>query len=136
MSEPSYMKRLRYIAPSIALSVSREIDEDEEWDGDGPDPQEEGYLPYCIEVTASTVIGGYLKEGFASLCSSYYQPDEPIGEAHGYLPQMVDEALSRLELPIREQPHLRAEVKKARDYMKRLMRKLYDDQRKEFAHGA
>lgn len=44
------MDKLKQLAPNVAFSVSRDIDTDEVWDGDGPDPRENGYDAYEIEV--------------------------------------------------------------------------------------
>lgn len=78
------------------FSVSRELDPNFVWDGDGPDPQEEGFNPYDVTVACRTVINGEQVEGESYLGGCYFQPDEPIGEIHGYLTQMVEEALDDL----------------------------------------
>lgn len=43
-SPEAIFTELKKIAPSIAFSVRREEDSNYRWDGDGPDPAEEGYV--------------------------------------------------------------------------------------------
>lgn len=82
--------------PSVAISVTRERDFDARWDGEGPDPTEIGYDAYTVVVRAFFILNGEIIEGNSYLGSSYYKPDEPIDMAHGYLPQMIEEALEEL----------------------------------------
>ncbi len=88
---------LRALRPDVVITVTREIDSRFSWDGDGPDPRDEGFSPYDVTVTASAIRNGVLYEGTDTLGGSYYQPDEPLNEVHGYLPQMVDEAMENLD---------------------------------------
>ena len=88
--------RLAVLAPSIAFSVSREIDENYRWDGGGEDPCENGFDAYNVTVTASTILDGQIVEESAHLGGSYFLPDEPTGEIHGYLLQMLEEAAQDL----------------------------------------
>lgn len=83
--------------PDIAVSVTRSHDETFRWDGDGPDPEEEGFLPHDVDVTARCIRNGKMYEGTASLGGSYFQPEEFTGEIHGYLPQMLEEAVKDLD---------------------------------------
>lgn len=91
---------LKVIAPGIAFSVSRKHDEHYVWDESGRDPRGRGFLPYVIVVKARSIIHGELLEGSASICGSYYKPEEPIGDIHGYLPQMLMEAAEILDSQI------------------------------------
>lgn len=134
--EPFYLAHLRTIAPSVAITVSREIDEHELWDGEGPDPREDGYQPYCVDVTSRIILDGEIVEARESLCSSYYLDDEPIGEAHGYLPQMLQESLKRLRSDnddVAFPAYILKELGEANIYLKRVMRESYEKQRAEFA---
>ena len=88
--------RLATLAPSISFSVSREIDENYRWDGDGEDPAENGFDAYNVTVTARAIVDGQIVEGENSLGGSYFQDDEPTGEIHGYLLQMLEEATQDL----------------------------------------
>src|ERR1700721_1573741 len=88
---------LKLSRPDVVITVSRERDDNFSWDGDGPDPVNDGYYPYDVDVTARTIRNGEMIEGTASLGGSYYQDEEPIGEIHGYLPQKVDEAIEELD---------------------------------------
>lgn len=123
--KPPYLEELKTIAPSIVFRVSRSIDRDARWDGTGPDPEEEGYVAYSVDVSAQCIVRGELIEGNAYLGCSYYKPDEPTGDAHGYLPQMLEEAAT--ELPDSE------DKTKALAFLKSLMRRLYDEQRTKIA---
>ena len=88
--------------PDVHISVTRELDEYFQWDGDGPDPELDGYEAYNVDVEAMTIRNGELITGSDSLGGSYFKPDEEIGECHGYLPQMIDEALERLDEALKE----------------------------------
>jgi hypothetical protein len=90
------IERLRVERPDVAIVVSRTIDMNFQWDGDGPDPAEDGLEPYDVEVAAITIRRGVVYEGTDHLGGSYFAHDEPIGEVHGYLKQMVLEALEEL----------------------------------------
>ncbi len=83
--------------PDIAIVVTRTRDENFQWDGDGPDPAEDGFDAYDVDVKAFSIRNGQLLEGSASLGGSYFREDEPTAEIHGYLPQMVEEAVEELD---------------------------------------
>ena len=91
------IESLRLARPDVAITVSRSHDSYFSWNGDGPDPRDEGFDPYNVDVVASTIHNGVLIEGRSSLGGSYFREDEPIGEIHGYLPQMVEEAVEELD---------------------------------------
>ncbi len=126
------LQKLKELCPSIVFSISREIDEDEIWDGDGPDPKEDGYEPYCIDVEAVAIIDGDFVEGVAYLCSSYYQDDEPIGDAHGYLPQLLKDAVIDLNKQLlgkgSEQMEAATQCEVAEVYLKSVMQERYKEQ--------
>jgi len=103
MSERSgreMIAELKITRPDVVIEVTRERDEYFRWDGDGPDPEEEGFEAYDVDVTARCIRNGEMVEGRDSLGGSYYKPDEALGEVHGYLPQMIDEALEELNKTI------------------------------------
>lgn len=87
---------LARIAPHIAIDVSWDEDPYFRWDGEGPDPREEGYIPHDVTVTAMAIIDGRQMDGKAYLGGVYEKPGEQDQDVHGYFPQMVDEALSEL----------------------------------------
>lgn len=97
MYDNEKIRKLAVERPDVAFRVERDLDETFVWDGDGPDPVEDGYYPYDVTVTAFTIRNGEVIEGTSTLGGSYYGYDEEIGEVHGYLPQMVDEALAELD---------------------------------------
>lgn len=88
---------LAAVAPDIAFDVIWEVDPDFTWNGDGPDPVEDkGLFPHDVEVRAMAIIGGELKTGSDYLGGSYEEWDSVDQEVHGYLNQMLEEALDEL----------------------------------------
>ena len=91
---------LRLSRPDIAVTVTRKADSYFSWDGDGDDPRNEGFEPCDVYVKAFAIKSGTLLEGSACLGGSYYRPDEFTGDIHGYLPQMLEEAIEELDKAI------------------------------------
>ncbi len=104
---------LKKIAPSIAFVVKWIPDNNFVWDGDGPDPADEGYMAYDVDVSAMAVINGERLWGVNSLGGVYTKPDEQDPDIGGYLIQMLDEALADLQLK-KLSATLRAETRAAR----------------------
>ena len=125
--------RLAVLAPSISFSVSREIDENYRWDGDGEDPTENGFDAYTITVTARAIVDGQIVEGDSSLGGSYFQDDEPTGEIHGYLLQMLAEAVCELRDSLARLGgyigQKKEQLNAALAYITDAMQKAYDAQR-------
>lgn len=125
--------RLAILAPCIAFSVSREIDENYRWDGDGPDPRENGFDAYDVTVTARTIVDGQIVEGENCLGGSYFQDDEPTGKIHGYLLQMLAEAVCDLRDSLSRSGNHTGQSKEqlnaALAYITDAMQKAYDAQR-------
>lgn len=93
------IQELKTTRPDVAISVTR-FEDYVTWDGDGPDPSDEGYTCYTHDVIACSVRDGILFKGESSLGGSWYRDydtSETAQEIGGYLPQMVDEALEELE---------------------------------------
>src|SRR5690348_2884679 len=88
--------QLAEAAPAIAFSASRSIDSYYSWDGDGPDPRDEGFDPCNVDVQAFAILGGSVIEGHDYLGGCYYRHDEPMGDVHGYLLQMLQAATEEL----------------------------------------
>jgi hypothetical protein len=107
------------VAPSIAIAVSYELDRYFQWDGDGPDPSEEGYNPYDVTVKASTIANGEELHGEAHLGGTYEKSvSEADPEINGYLNQMVDEALDELaKQPVSK--NIIVQIKKAQTCLQR-----------------
>lgn len=83
--------------PKVALVTTWEADPSFVWDGDGPDPQEEGMTAHDVTVTARAIVNGEIVEGSAHLGGTYDDPDgSKCPEVHGYFPQMVCEAFEEL----------------------------------------
>ena len=124
--------RLAQFAPSVSFTVSRDIDHGFVWDGDGEDPCKNGFDAYNVTVTARVIVGRQIVEGRNSLGGSYFLPDEPTGEIHGYLLQMLAGAaedlcdtLSQRGLYCGERLEQLANV---RCYVRQAMRAAYDAQ--------
>lgn len=100
MTGKQMIEDLKKSHPDIAIRVTRTLDESFQWDGDGPDPAEDGYLPYDVDVDAIRIRKGVVLTGTASLGGSYFTPDEPTGEVHGCLPQMIKEAMHNLAMEV------------------------------------
>lgn len=130
-NQPEYMDSLKRVAPAIAFSVSREIDENFQWDGDGPDPIEEGFYPCDVTVSARAVVNGENFKGCAYLGGSYFKHGESCGEVGGYLPQMLEEAAQDLEKQCAAVGAVDTviQAQNASNFLCRLMRDRYDDQR-------
>lgn len=122
---------LKRIAPSIAFSVTWEIDPYFRWDGDGPDPRGEGYEPHDVDVRARAIVGGEVVEGFASLGGVYEKLGEFDPDIHGYLLEMLDEAVDDLSKEV--SGRLLTEAKAARRYLKKAMHARYEAQQRRSA---
>jgi hypothetical protein len=96
MTAVQKLEQLRAHDPGVAIVVSRQPDPSFVWDGDGPDPVEDGFSAYDVTVQAIRVLDGRRIIGEAHLGGSYYRLGEPTGEINGYLPQMIDEAVHEL----------------------------------------
>lgn len=92
------IEELRRTRPDVAVKVTWEEDPYYSWDGDGPDPVEDGFLPYNVTVTAMAICKGNLIEGHDHLGGCYSKLGEHCPEIHGYFPQMLEEALEALDI--------------------------------------
>jgi hypothetical protein len=97
------LETLKTVAPNIHFSVEYTLDPNYVWDGDGPDPADEGYAPFDVDVVARAIEGGKLLEGTASLggvyetLGKYNLPENPDKDIFGYLIQMLEEAVEELD---------------------------------------
>jgi hypothetical protein len=103
MKKSSLLDTLKQVAPCVVISVARRVDDfPPKWDGEGIDPCERGYWPYIVTVTAQAIQNGELVEASDTLGGCYYRKPtarksaEPIGDVHGYLPDMCYTALTSL----------------------------------------
>lgn len=101
-TETRIIAELQATRPDVVITVTREIDPYCVWDGDAPDPTDDGFEPYTVSVRATTVRNGRFFEGESTLGSSWYRPEEPINDIHGYFRQMLDEALAELDSVLKE----------------------------------
>lgn len=92
------IENLRKTRPDVAIEVIWTVDETYQWDGDGPDPETEGLLPYDVDVTARAIRYGLLIEGTDSLGGVYSDDGgKSDPEINGYLDGLVDRALKELD---------------------------------------
>lgn len=100
------IEALRTERPDVAIRVTKELDDTYVWDGDGPDPADDGFAAYTVKVEAITIRNGKAYTGTAYLGGSYYKYGEPVDLIHedvgGYLPQLIDEALKELDTASKE----------------------------------
>jgi hypothetical protein len=141
MTTEQVYAKLKELAPSVHFTASREFDDDEVWDGDGPDPVEDGFMPYTVEIEATTIIGGEAIEASAYLGSSYMKDDEEIDDMHGYLPQKLEEAAEDLLKQIEEKfkgkrTHgVITQLDAVLAFLTQLMHDRYHEQRQQIAAG-
>ncbi len=75
------------------------------------------------------IVQGEVIEGEASMGGSYYLESEPLGEVHGYLPQMVEEAIEELSTKLAILGETRnPQVEMALAHLKQVMRDKWQDQ--------
>ncbi len=122
-------KRLKQIAPSIHFDVKYELDPSFVWDGDGPDPRDEGYDAYDVDVSASAVVDGHMVHGIESLGGTYDRPGKHDPDIGGYLPQMLEEAVMDLRKK-RLPASLAKEAKEAQAFLKTTLKTRYSQQRR------
>lgn len=122
-------KKLKQIAPNIAFSVSHTADPYHSWDGEGPDPRDEGFSPYDVEVTARAIVYGEEVQGQDTLGGSYDKPGEFDPDLYGYLPQMLREAVDDLAKQRLVVGSLLKQAHAASKYLKEVMRKRYEEQK-------
>ena len=134
MKTVDLLKQLSARFPSIAFSASRQIDDYYRWDGDGDAPED--MSAYDVTVSASAVICGNLTTCETHVGGSYYEDNEPIGDIHGYLPQMAEESVSQLADKAKDcAPFIRAEALSASKWLKGEIRRRYDEQMQSKAEG-
>jgi len=117
------------LAPQIAFSVEYNIDPNFQWDGDGPDPRDDGYDPYDVDVFARAIVDGQTVAGQNSLGGTYEKPGEWDKDIGGYLPQMLDEAIDDLLQNNHSLPkNIIAQASKVQKYLKDYMHRSYEKQ--------
>lgn len=87
---------IRTFIQHVHIAVTWEHDPYYSWDGDGPDPRDEGYYPNNVTVAAQAIVNGELVEGKSHLGGTYERPGERDSDIGGYFPQMLQEALEEL----------------------------------------
>ncbi len=134
-------------APNVSIEINWREDADFIWDGDGPDPAEEGYFPHTVEVVATVETeDGTTFSGIDFLGGTYARPGVEDPNISGYFPQMLEMALKELYLGLvekevstsrkgwdprksdvgAERRELAVEVKDAVRFVSRSMEEIYD----------
>jgi len=123
---PRIKKSLNRVAPNIAFALEYTEDPNFVWDGDGPDPSEEGFVAYNIKACAMTVGKGEFMEGCNYLGGCYEKPGHFDPDIGGYLPQVLEAAVSELATVKGLPENLRKQTEAASKWLKNEMRRLYD----------
>ncbi len=98
------LSALRRIAPNVSIEINWSEDADFIWDGDGPDPAEEGYFPHTVEVVVTVEVDdGEVFSGADFLGGTYARPGVEDPNVSGYFPQMLEMALKELYLALVEE---------------------------------
>lgn len=128
------VRKLDEIAPDVGIVTKWEEDPSYRWDGEGPDPREEGYVPHDVWVIAEAWDRGRKFQGQDVLGGVYEKPGSRDPMIHGYFYQMLDQALGKLaakDLPRR----LRLQVAAARRYVWDEMERIYGISRRRRERG-
>lgn len=115
------LRKMKEVAPHIHFSVEFTPDPYFRWDGDGPDPAEEGYQAYDVDFFARAITKGNIVEGQASLGGHYAKPGEFDMDVSGYLPQKLEEAAAELRRYV--SGSLLKETKAAMEFLKAHMKR-------------
>ena len=89
-------QKLKIEFPEIYTFTLWEYDSSYSWDGDGHDPQDEGYLPHNVTVCAEKIVNGEKLIGLAYLGGCYKREDEENEDIDGYFEQLAQEAIANL----------------------------------------
>ena len=88
---------VRRIAPNVSIKIRWQLDRYYIWDGDGPDPVEQGYVPHNVYVSAVVVTTeGKTVFGRGVLGGVYESEGMEDPNIHGYFPQLLEIALMEL----------------------------------------
>jgi len=128
MTARDIYQELRRLAPSVWFNATHTPDPYFSWDGDGPDPREEGYDPCTVVITAATIRIGGITQGESSLSGYYTKPGKSTDDLDGYLPQMLDEATVELQNRIPESSPIYSELKAVGAFLAQEMRDRYESQ--------
>lgn len=133
MTAEQIFSRLKELAPLVAFTVTHAPDHYFSWDGDGPDPRDEGYDPHDVTVSAATIHAGTVATGENYLGGHYIKPGEPDPEISGYLPQMLDEAADELTAALPAAHPARPQLAAVVAFLSQEMRDRYAADRAEHA---
>jgi hypothetical protein len=126
MNADEIYAELKRLAPHVAFSTTKSFAEEEQWEGDGDDPADEGFYVYDVEVTAKTIHQGKLYSVSSYIGDFYMHLDEPIGDIAGYLPQKLEEVVD-LIIDIKDDK-IKAELLAVRKFLKKEIQQRYSEQ--------
>lgn len=88
---------IKKLAPDVNIRTVWTEDPHYRWDGDGPDPVEEGYVAHDVSVIAEIELAnGTVVVGDNHLGGSYEKPGVEDPLVHGYYYDMLSSALREL----------------------------------------
>lgn len=131
MTADQIKAKLKEIAPNVAFTVELTPDPNYRWDGDGPDPYDNGFTPNDVDVKATMIVKGEPVSGSSSM-GGHYTNDKPDSDLGGYLPQMLKEAADELAKELPGNPDLAA----VSVFLTQEMRERYNRQREEIKFTA
>lgn len=128
---PKLKYQLAALAPSIAIEVFWEKDEDARWDIHDPDLDPDDFQAWQSEVRASAIVKGVLINGSACLAGTWERfgdtPSISNPNISGYDLQLFQEALVELASFV-EDPDLLLQIEKANSFLKGEMKERYERQ--------
>lgn len=119
---------LKTLAPSVCFFTELSPDDDFEWDGDGPNPEDEGYSPVNVDITATAIVNGEKVVGEASMGGHYVREDDFDPDFGGYLPQLLEEAADFLHDVLPVDHPARKETESVLRFLRQEMKDRYDAQ--------
>jgi hypothetical protein len=123
------LSRLKDLAPDVAFSVVSEPLPDYVWDGDGPDPIEDGLMPHEVVVSARAVENAALIEDDKACYGHYLKEGESPGDVGGYLPQMLKDAASYLLKRLTD-GRLKGQVRAVIEFLRVEMRERWEEEQR------
>jgi len=89
-------KKLAEVAPSIHFRIEWEVDPYYKWDGDSPDPRNNGQFPHDVTIFATAIVNGEIVVGQDCLGGCYEAPGKTCPDVHGYFLSMLSNAINDL----------------------------------------
>jgi hypothetical protein len=137
MTHDEIYGRLREIAPSIVFTATTQPDEDGVWDGDGPDPADDGMIMVEVIISARVIHKGEFGSGESYLSGHYIYPGDSPDDISGYLPQKLEEATADLINNLPDNSPFDKELNAVLIFLNQEMHsRYYDEQRNKLTKDA